>query len=129
MSQSVCCVGFRRLTPRGYEWSILARGDSIGSVYRLNHRFGPSQKGDNTMPAPLEQYNLPQPKDYPSWPPPPPHLGVRETTRNLGLYNPYLDKGKKRNSFAWALVCLVFAVIGLTVVGLMVLGVGLGGAV
>ncbi|HEU0184950.1 MAG TPA: PrsW family intramembrane metalloprotease [Blastocatellia bacterium] len=81
------------------------------------------------MPVRLDQYNYPQPNNYPSPPPPPPRLGVRETTRNLGLYNPYLDTGKKKSSFAWALVWLVFAVIGLTVVGLMVLGVGLGGAI
>jgi protease PrsW len=57
-------------------------------------------------------------------------MGVRETTRNLGLYNPYLDTGKKKgSSLGWALVWLVFAVIGLTVAGLTVLGVGLGVAI
>lgn len=56
-------------------------------------------------------------------------MGVRETTRNLGLYNPYLDTGKKKSSFGWALVWLVFAVVGLTLAGLTVLGVGLGVAI
>jgi RsiW-degrading membrane proteinase PrsW (M82 family) len=56
-------------------------------------------------------------------------MGMRETTRNLGLYNPYLDTGKKKSSLSWALVWLVFAVFGLTLAGLTVLGVGLGVAI
>ncbi|MBO0722217.1 MAG: PrsW family intramembrane metalloprotease [Blastocatellia bacterium] len=53
---------------------------------------------------------------------------MRETTRNLGLYNPYLDAGKARSPLGWALVWLVFAVIGLTLAGLTVYSVGVAGA-
>jgi RsiW-degrading membrane proteinase PrsW (M82 family) len=56
-------------------------------------------------------------------------MGMRETTRNLGLYNPYLDTGKKKSSLSWVLVWLVFAVVGLTLAALTVLGVGLGVAI
>jgi protease PrsW len=76
------------------------------------------------MPVRLDQYNYPSPNDYPPPPPPPPRLGVREATRNLGLYNPYLDTGKSKSWLGWALVWLGFAVVGLTLAGLTVYGVG-----
>jgi RsiW-degrading membrane proteinase PrsW (M82 family) len=56
-------------------------------------------------------------------------MGMREATRNLGLYNPYLDTGKKKSSLGWAVVWIVFAVIGLTLAALIVLGAGLGVAI
>src|SRR5262245_4178332 len=67
-----------------------------------------------------DQYNHPLPT---------PSLGLREATRNLGLYNPYLDAGKSKNSIGAGLMWLAFAVIGLMVAGLMILHVGIGGAI
>lgn len=78
------------------------------------------------MAVRLDQYNYPQHNNYSPPPPPPPPLGVRETTRNLGLYNPYLDTGKKKSSLGWALVWMGFIVVGLTLAGLTVYGVGPG---
>src|SRR5688572_998495 len=86
----------------------------------------PARKGILAMPTPLDQYNYQRPNPYPPPPPLPPRLGVRETTRNLGLYNPYLDTGKKKSSLGWALVWLGFTVVGLTLAGLTVYGVGPG---
>lgn len=81
------------------------------------------------MPARLDQYNYPSPDNYLPPPPPPPRLGLRETTRNLGFYNPYLDTGKSKRSVGVGLMWMVFAVVGLMVAGLMVLNVGVGGAI
>ena len=67
-----------------------------------------------------DQYNYPLPT---------PRLGLREATRNLGLYNPYLDADKSKNSVVVALMWLGFAVVGLMVAGLMVFNVGIGGAI
>src|SRR5262245_42331042 len=78
------------------------------------------------MPVRLDQYNYPPP---PPSPPLTPRLGVREATRNLGLYNPYLDAGKSKNSIGVGLMWLAFAVIGLMVAGLMILNVGIGGMI
>jgi protease PrsW len=86
----------------------------------------PARKGTLKMPVRLDQYNFPQQNNYSPAPPPPPPMGVRETTRNLGLYNPYQDTGKKKSSLGWALVWLGFAVVGLTLAGLTVYGVGPG---
>ena len=76
------------------------------------------------MPVRLDQYNYPPPP-----PPPTPRLGLRDATRNLGLYNPYLDAGKSKNSIGVGLMWLAFAVVGLMVAGLMILNVGIGGAI
>jgi RsiW-degrading membrane proteinase PrsW (M82 family) len=67
-----------------------------------------------------DQYNYPLPT---------PRQGLREATRNLGLYNPYLDTGKSKNSIGVGLMWLGFAVVGLMVAGLMILNVGIGGAI
>src|SRR5215510_13231406 len=76
------------------------------------------------MPVRLDQYNYPPPPL-----PPTPRLGLREATRNIGLYNPYLDAGKSKNSIGVGLIWLAFAVVGLMVAGLMILSVGIGGAI
>src|SRR5215471_5078033 len=76
------------------------------------------------MPVRLDQYNYPPPP-----PPPTPRLGLRDATRNLGLYNPYLDAGKSKNSISVGLMWLAFAVVGLMVAGLMILNVGIGGVI
>jgi RsiW-degrading membrane proteinase PrsW (M82 family) len=67
-----------------------------------------------------DQYNYPLPT---------PRLGLREATRNLGLYNPYLEADKSKNSVVVALMWLGFAVVGLMVAGLMIFNVGIGGAI
>src|SRR5262245_51829576 len=67
-----------------------------------------------------DQYNYPLPT---------PRQGLREATRNLGLYNPYLDTGKSKSSIGVALMWLAFAVVGLMVAGLMIRNVGIGGAI
>src|SRR5262249_47073048 len=77
-----------------------------------------------TMPVRLDQYNYPPPP-----PPPTPRLGLRDATRNLGLYNPYFDAGKSKNSIGVGLMWLAFAVVGLMVAGLMIFNVGIGGAI
>jgi RsiW-degrading membrane proteinase PrsW (M82 family) len=56
--------------------------------------------------------------------PPTARQGLREATRNLGLYNPYLDTGKSKRSIGAAVVWLVFAVVGLMVTGLTIFDVG-----
>jgi RsiW-degrading membrane proteinase PrsW (M82 family) len=60
--------------------------------------------------------------------PPTARQGLREATRNLGLYNPYLDTGKSKRSLGAGLMWLVFAVVGLMVTGLTIFDVGAGAA-
>jgi RsiW-degrading membrane proteinase PrsW (M82 family) len=61
-------------------------------------------------------------RDQDNYAPPTTRLGLRD----LGLYNPYLDTGKSKRSLGWGLIWLVFTVIGLTLAGLTVYGVGAG---
>src|SRR5215475_14289326 len=103
---------------------------NAGPVYKIGHcNIGDTgtvlaRKRTLTMPVRLDQYNYPPPA-----PPPTPRLGLRDVTRNLGLYNPYLDAGKSKNSVGVGLMWLSFAVVGLMVAGLMILNVGIGGAI
>lgn len=55
-------------------------------------------------------------------------LGLRDTARNIGLYNPHFDTGKSKRSPGAGLMWLVFAVLGLMLIGLTVLDVGVGNA-
>jgi len=61
-------------------------------------------------------------RDQDNYAPPTARLGLRD----MGLYNPYFDAGKSKSSLGWALVWMVFAVVGLTLAGLTVYGVGAG---
>ena len=56
--------------------------------------------------------------------PPTTQLGLRENALNLGLYNPHLDKGKSKKSVGATLMWMVFAVVGLVIIGLTILDVG-----
>ena len=60
--------------------------------------------------------------------PPTASLGLRDTARNIGLYNPHLDTGKSKKSPGDGLMWLVFAVLGLMLIGLTILDVGMGSA-
>src|SRR6266540_2800245 len=100
----------------------LLRGRLIGRPLAYARGTVLARKRTLTMPVRLDQYNYPPP-------PPTPPLGLREATRNLGLYNPYLDAGKSKNSIGVGLMWLAFAVVGLMVAGLMILNVGIGGAI
>ncbi len=102
----------------------LLRGRLIGRPLAYARGTVLARKRTLTMPVRLDQYNYPPPP-----PPPTPPLGLREATRNLGLYNPYLDAGKSKNSIGVGLMWLAFAVVGLMVAGLMILNVGIGGAI
>src|SRR5262249_41611098 len=112
-------------------WIIRRAGlYNAGPVYGFGHcNIGDTgtvlaRKRTLTMPVRLDQYNYPPPP-----PPPTPRLGLRDATRNLGLYNPYFDAGKSKNSIGVGLMWLAFAVVGLMVAGLMILNVGIGGAI
>jgi len=59
-------------------------------------------------------------RDQDDYVPPTSRLGLRD----MGLYNPYFDTGKSKRSLGQGLMWLVFAVIGLTLAGLTVYGVG-----
>lgn len=56
--------------------------------------------------------------------PPTARLGLREATRDLGLYNPYRDTGKSKRSLGAGLMWLGFTVIGLMLTGLTIYDVG-----
>ncbi|MGH9751835.1 MAG: PrsW family intramembrane metalloprotease [Blastocatellia bacterium] len=56
--------------------------------------------------------------------PPTARLGLRETARDMGLYNPYFDTGKSKRSLGAGLMWLVFAVVGLMLTGLTIYDVG-----
>jgi protease PrsW len=82
------------------------------------------------QPAPPFQPQPPLPPQPPPPPPPPPRQGLREATRNLGLYNPYVDTGKPKGSLLGTLALLVFAVFGLVLVAaLTVFNLGIVAAV
>src|SRR5215475_12628373 len=59
-------------------------------------------------------------RDQDDYVPPTERLGLRD----MGLYNPYFDTGKSKRSLGEGLIWLVFAVVGLTLAGLTVYGVG-----
>jgi protease PrsW len=61
-------------------------------------------------------------RDQDSYVPPTARLGLRD----MGLYNPYFDAGKSKRSLGESLMWLIFAVVGLTLAGLIVYGVGAG---
>src|SRR5262249_59249045 len=112
-----------------FNWIIRRAGlYNAGPVYGFGHcNIGDTgsvlaRKRTLTMPVRLDQYNYPPP---PPSPPPTPHLGLREATSNLGLYNPYLDSGKSKNSIGVALMWLAFAVVGLMVAALLVFSFGI----
>jgi RsiW-degrading membrane proteinase PrsW (M82 family) len=50
---------------------------------------------------------------------------MKAAARDIGLYNPHLDTGKSRRLHGAILVWLVFAVLGLTLIGLTALDVGM----
>ncbi len=60
--------------------------------------------------------------------PPTTRLGLRESPRDMGLYNPYFDTGKSKRSLGAGLMWLAFAAVGLMVAGLTVYDVGAGPA-
>jgi protease PrsW len=82
-------------------------------------------------PSPPDNYPPPPPSPPDNYPPPPPfpRQGVREATRNLGLYNPYLDTGKSKSSLVAGLMWLVFAMVGVVSAGLTIYDVGAIGAI
>ena len=80
-------------------------------------------------PSSIKTFHVRQDTQPYNYPLPTPRLGLREATRNLGLYNPYLEADKSKNSFVVALMWLGFAVVGLMVTGLMIFNVGIGGAI
>src|SRR5262245_790234 len=59
-------------------------------------------------------------RDQDDYVPPTARLGLRD----MGLYHPYFDTGKSKRSLGKGLMWLVFAVVGLTLAGLTVYGVG-----
>ncbi len=60
--------------------------------------------------------------------PPTARLGLRDSVRNLGLYNPHFDTGKSKKSSGAGLMWLGFAVVGLMLIGLTILDIGPGAA-
>jgi len=56
--------------------------------------------------------------------PPTTRLWLRDSARDIGLYNPYFDTGKSKKSPGAGLMWLVFAVIGLMLTGLTIFDVG-----
>ncbi len=60
--------------------------------------------------------------------PPTSRLGLHDTARNIGLYNPYYDTGKSKKSSGVGLMWLLCVVLGFAVIGLTILDVGPGNA-